>query len=74
VKVKLSKEIIDGLPAPDSQGLVRVKAALKLSGDGMGEIVEVNDQPVPVGNDDDEPMPERDLPDLSNVESDLYRP
>lgn len=73
MKVTLPKEVLDSLPSPDSEGLVRVQAAIRI-GEGGAEIVEINDQPVPVGEstDDENPMP--DLPDLAPIESDIYTP
>lgn len=74
MKVTLPKEVIDGLPSPDSEGLVRVNAAIRLGTDGQAEVVEINDQPVPVGDeaDDENPMPSQDVPDLSKVEESFY--
>lgn len=74
MKVTLPKEALDSLPSPDSEGLVRVQATLRI-GDGTAEIVEINDHPVPVGedSDDEEPMPSDSLPDLGAVEDQIYQ-
>ena len=70
MKIKLSTEILDQLPKPDSQGIIRVTAAIKVSADGKAEIQELNDQPVPSSddeeeeNDDKNPMPDEDAADL----------
>lgn len=72
--MKLSKEILGSLPSPDSQGLVRVKAALRVGDDGEVTIVELNGTPVPSGASDDEnPMPAESLPDLGAMEADIYK-
>jgi hypothetical protein len=72
VKVTLPKEVLDSLPSPDSEGLVRVQASLRLS-EGSAEIVEINDQPVPVGDEEtDDAMPMPELPDLGPAEADIY--
>lgn len=76
MRLELPKDVLGSLPGPDAQGLVRVKAALKVSPDGKVEVVEINDQPLPMGddeNDDESPMPEEDLPDLSAAEDDIYQ-
>ncbi len=82
--IKLPKELMGNLPAPDSQGMVRVTVAMSVAGDGTAEIEEINDEPVP-GDDDNtadsdadtsatgetpddmNPMPSKDLPDLSKM-------
>lgn len=60
MEITLPKAVLDELPAPDQNGLVRVTAALRVT-DGKAELVELNDTPMP-GEDDmpDEPeeMPE----------------
>jgi hypothetical protein len=76
VKIELSKEALASLPAPDSQGMIRVNATLRVSGDGSAELMEVNDSPVgeSEGKDDENPMPSQDLPDLSKGEADIQDP
>lgn len=68
----LPKEALGSLPAPDSQGLVRVTAALRLGEDGAVEVVELNDSPI-VQNDDENPMPAEDMPDLAAAEESFYQ-
>lgn len=65
MKITLSREAMEGLPDPDAQGIIRTSAALKLTADGMAELMEINDSPVGSDkrSDDDAPMPEEDLPD-----------
>lgn len=71
--INLPKDVLGKLPSPDSQGLVRVTAALKVNQDsGDVEVVEINDEPVPMGDepetaDDANPMPAESLPDLSSL-------
>jgi hypothetical protein len=72
MKITLPKDVLGKLPQPDAQGLVRVSAALKMTSGGGMELVEINDEPVGKENDDDEPMPQGDLPDLSKA--DIYSP
>lgn len=75
MKITLPKEALDSLPSPDSEGLVRVQATLRV-GEGTAEIVEINDHPVPAGeeeSDDENPMPSESLPDLGAVEKDIYQ-
>lgn len=77
--MKLPKELLAELPQPDSQGLIRVTAAIKVDPEGNASVVELNDQPVDDSSDkeesdDHEPMPERDLPDLSAAEDSFYQP
>jgi hypothetical protein len=75
LKVKLPKEVLDSLPAPDSEGLVRVQASLRLNGDSA-DIVEINDSPISSDenepDDDENPMPKHEVPDLGAMESDIY--
>lgn len=49
-----------------------MKATLTVGKDGV-DIVEINDQPVG-GNDDENPMPDEDLPDLGSAMDDIYAP
>lgn len=72
MKVTLPKEVLDSLPSPDSEGLVRVQASLRVTGDSA-DIVEINDSPISSDGDDDEnPMPKHEVPDLGAMESDIY--
>lgn len=84
MQLTLPPDVLKSLPAPDEQGVVRVNAALKM-GDKPGEvsIVAVNDMPVPAGKDDagddtaaddNNPMPEGDLPDLGAMTDSIYKP
>ncbi len=77
MRIDLPDDILQSLPAPDSQGLVRVTAGFKFSEDGEGvELVEVNDMPVPTGEEaesEEEPlMGKDDMPDLNKMEDDIY--
>jgi hypothetical protein len=77
MKLSLSREMIDGLPEPDSQGVIRVTAGIRVDGDGKVSLLELNDGPVadePEEADDDEPMPENDLPDLDAAEEGFNAP
>jgi len=73
--ISLPKDVLDKLPAPDSGGIVRVNAGLKIDpNSGDVEIVEINDTPLPMGDeketaDDKNPMPAESLPDLSQIPS-----
>jgi hypothetical protein len=75
--MKLPQELLAELPQPDSQGLIRVTAAIKVDPEGNASVVELNDHPVDDSSekegDDHEPMPERDLPDLSAAEDSFYQ-
>lgn len=55
---------------------MRVQASLKLGENGKAELVEINDSPVPMGDeaesDDSNPMPPHEIPDLGKVEDGLY--
>lgn len=68
VKIQLSKETLASLPVPDAQGMVRVTAAMTVSESGEATIVKINDTPVGT-NDDEAPMPAKDLPDLGAAEA-----
>lgn len=76
MKIKLSKEALASLPDADSQGIVRVTAALRLTGDdGSAELMEVNDSPVgKEPNDDDSPMKPEELPNLDNAQDQINDP
>lgn len=52
MEIDLPPEVLSGLPAPDSQGIVRVMVGMKVSPQGDCDLVEVNDMPVEVGDDD----------------------
>lgn len=71
--ITLPKDVLDKLPAPDSGGIVRVNAGLKIDpNSGDVEIVEINDAPLPSDketSDDKNPMPAESLPDLSQIPS-----
>ena len=72
MELKLSSEVLKGLPAPDAQSLVRVSVALRVK-EGKAEVVEIND--VPVGSDRD--MEELDsavnsAPSPQSMEAGLY--
>lgn len=73
MEISLPKDVLGKLPAPDSQGVVRVTAGLKVDAEsGKVEIVEINDEPVPMGDeeesaDDKAPMPAESVPDLSQI-------
>lgn len=72
--IKVTPELRAALPEPDAKGIVRATASLRMEGD-KAHIVEINDVPVDYAkdkSDDDEPMPERDLPDLNAMEDSLY--
>lgn len=75
---KLPKEVLGALPAPDSEGLVRVTAAIKVDDDGSARVVELNDMAIPSDDKEDEetddanPMPSESLPDLSSVQETFY--
>lgn len=73
MELELPKDVLGSLPAPDEQGLVRVTAALKITGDGKASLVEINDMPVGAEKsgkgkllDDDE------MPNLDEMERDIY--
>lgn len=57
------------LPAADTQGIIRVTAALRIS-NGEVELLEVNDTPVGSKTDDDAPMPEP--PPMDGAPTGLY--
>lgn len=60
MKITLPADVRDELPAPDSEGLVRVSVAMRVGKEGNeADVVEIND--VPVGGDsdyDDMPTPD----------------
>jgi hypothetical protein len=70
----LPKEILQSLPAPDDEGLVRVTAALKIDPDGGAEIVSINDKPLPTDSEDssgdggDDASPAANLPSASEMD------
>lgn len=64
MELPLSPDAIAALPKPDEQGLIRVQATLKLNGDGEVELQDINGTPVGSSNDDENPMPSKDLPNL----------
>ncbi len=82
MKITLPKEVLAKLPAPDSTGMVRVKASLKINEDGTAELSEINDTPVPTGDadgdknedaptaDDANPMPVE--PSMADAPTSLY--
>lgn len=85
MKIELPKEILGSLPAPDTSGSVRVTATLKVNPDGSAELTEINDQPMPTGDDegaadkgadstadDANPMPPGSEPSMSGAPQGLY--
>lgn len=69
--ISLPKEILQSLPAPDDEGLVRVNAALKIGPDGEAEIVSINDKPLPTDSEDatdDDASPAANLPAASEMD------
>lgn len=71
--IPIGKTVLDGLPAPDSEGLVRVKATLSVA-NGKVTLLELNDSPIGSEDDDADPMPEEDLPNLDAAMDDIYQP
>ena len=72
--IKVTPELRAALPEPDAKGIVRATASLRMEGD-KAHVVEINDVPVNYAgekSDDDEPMPERSLPDLNAAEDEIY--
>ena len=85
MELTLDSEVLKSLPEPDSQGLVRVGAALKVSPDGKVSVVKINDMPVGSEKEEDddgeesesrEPsdmIKDEDLPNPDTMQADLYR-
>lgn len=53
----LPQDVLDELPAPDEQGLVRVSVALRMGEDGSATVAEIADVPVDMAEDDEMPEP-----------------
>lgn len=53
MEISLAQSVLEGLPSPDDQGLVRVTVALRMGEGGKADIVEVNDTPVPGGTEEE---------------------
>lgn len=72
--IKLPKEVLQSLPAPDDEGLVRVTAALKIDPDGGAQIVSINDKPLPDDSSDssdaggDDASPAANLPSADQMD------
>lgn len=68
--------MMKGLPEPDSEGIVRVTAGLKIDEQkGTAMLVELNDSPVDNSPDDEsdgEEMPTPDMPSPADVEKEIY--
>lgn len=81
MKLTLPKEVMAGLPEPGSDGVIRATVGLKME-DGGVELVEVNDQPVPTGDAEEDAAEgeteateeESDTPDLGAMAQDIYGP
>lgn len=71
MKIKLSKDVLGGLPAPDDQGLTRCMASLRITPEGEAELVELNDMPVP-SDDDTEREPEDESYGLRSAAREIY--
>lgn len=77
MRITLSKETLDSLPSPDSGGLIRVTAALRVGEGGEVDLVEVDDAPVgedepeETETDDDAPMPPGTEPDLEAAQGEI---
>lgn len=70
MNISFPKDALAKLPAPDEQGMVRVQATLKISGDGTVDLQDLNGTPVGKESSDDEtPMPSQDLPNLDQATS-----
>jgi hypothetical protein len=82
MELTLDSEVLNSLPEPDSQGLVRVGAAFKVSPDGSIRIVEVNDMPVgaqeeegeePESKSPSDMIKDDDLPNPEEMQANIYR-
>lgn len=61
MEITLPADVLEELPSPDDQGLVRVSIAMKVGEEGSAEIVEINDVPVArEGTEEDASMPSPD--------------
>lgn len=54
----LPGDVLENLPDPDDQGLVRVAVALRMGEDGTATVMEINDVPVSSEEDDADELPE----------------
>lgn len=73
MKITLPEETLTSLPAPDSEGLIRVTAALRVNAeDGSVEIVEVNDAPVPVDEPEEDEVSDYEAPSLDEATEAIY--
>ena len=78
--LKLTPELKKALPEPDSSGVIRASASLKVNGETV-DVLEINDTPVTYSddedaadkgadqttNDDANPMPPGEVPDLTGM-------
>lgn len=82
MQIKLPKELLDSLPSPDSNGLVRVMAAVRVDPEGNATVVRLGDTPVDTTSDregegdGEEPAGDElgnySPPDLDAMEADIY--
>lgn len=49
--IDLPKAVEDSLPEPGEDGVIRCNAGLKSGKDGEWQLVELNDQPIPMKDD-----------------------
>lgn len=85
MKLDLPEDVIQGLPAPDSKGVVRINVGVRMSPDGSAQVVEINDTPVADEAEGEEPDEEiggddysdnaasAPMPDTREVADEIYK-
>lgn len=75
MKIKLSQQVLEKLPQPAEDGLIRVNAAIRVGEDGMATIQAIEDIPVPQENEDEDDgegktpeSPEQPMDDMDTEE------
>lgn len=64
-KITLPEELLETLPEPDSGGVIRVTAGLRMNEDGTARLVELNDVSIAQSEDKKD--------DTGSVAKDIYR-
>ncbi|MFA9262782.1 MAG: hypothetical protein ACEQSB_05570 [Undibacterium sp.] len=73
MKIQLSPEVLEKLPQPAEDGLVRINAAIRVGEDGMATIASIEDIPVGESKEEDgeeekPESPEQPMDDMDTTE------
>ena len=66
MKIKLSPEVLEKLPQPAEDGLVRINAEIRVAQDGTATIQSIEDIPMPQedGEEEEPESPEQPMDDM----------